>query len=311
MKAVAILAVTITVVLLGTQCAQADEVRSDAARLVDQYMAELRSRATKTVQTKDILAGNPDAVLCRLELYETDSDRTVRYETWNLEWRLAVRSTDPAFTRKVTSKLVNALTDKDKGVANLASRYLMGMSSEDFSPESKEIVRRLASGKKGEGVVLLSAVVGLNDQMPFLRGLLKDEQEKRKEGYGVWWRARIALARLGSSADTAECIRVVESEKDPLYLGTLLKYLALTHQPEVIPVLQRYLDSDSILAPEGEDHGPLYAREEALKVLALFLQDFPVRDRGYYPKKDIATAREWMRKQDQFTFKKHVEAPLF
>jgi hypothetical protein len=173
----------------------------------------------------------------------------------------------------------------------------------------------MASSSPNKGrVIALCGVANMREEIPKLRAMLVDESKLEPDlRYKASWRARLALARMGSETDMAQCIRVFQCEPLPVRRVTaLLGHLAFTRQAEVIPVLREYLDNDETLPSEREGSpGSRYCLY-AMDVLAKTIEGFPFNYHyGSYSQAQIDTAREWMNTQDRFVFKKRiVDLPL-
>jgi len=303
-------AVLIMLVFWHAPCA--GDPNETALLALRQRMNELRKGHVVTVDRREILAGDPEAILAELQAFEKDPAERVRWDAYATGWSIAVRSDQPPIRRDVISSLIRACSDPSGLVWQSAAGYLLAFSADDFTEDSKACVRALiASERPDRRMVLLAGVAELKDQAPKLRALLADETRLYTEKYaGVWWgsaswAARLALARMGSQSDINRCVELVQSEPDPvLRVGRLLQHLAFIRQPRAIALLQAYLESDKGLPPEQGEGAPLYA-QYALNLLALTLDNFPVRYKrspAMYPQEDIELARTWMRAQQQFKF---------
>jgi hypothetical protein len=308
----------LAMVLMVSSLAGAQGMERDSVALLKQYMCEVTDTAINGVvahhvEGKDILSGDSKLVLPELQKYENHSDARVRCDAWVFEWAFAVRDMDIGTRRAVVGRMAKACNDTDLAVVTAVTDRLLCMDKDDFNDEARDAIRGImASGHPDGKVVALCGVADMRDEIPRLRAMLVDETKLEPSmRYQAFWRARLALARMGSQTDITQCIKVVKSEPDPVRRVTmLLRHLAFTRQPEVIPVLQGYLDSEERFPSEDDVVGLPYSKY-ALDVLARTHQAFPVEhDRALgYKQAEIDTAREWMKTHDRFVFKKRVVDP--
>lgn len=295
---------------------------------LSEYMNKVRTSALKyTVEENNTLKGilneDPDVLLKSLQKHEADTDHRVRSKAFSLEWTVVQKMGSDEAMRPLVTRMVRACAgDPDRNIRDYIARLMARSSSDYFNEESKQIIRdATANNCKDSRILILCGVAGLKDQIPTLRKLLVDETKlDRATGrYGTSWYARLALARMGSKDDTAQCIKVVDAEKDSVFrVGVLLNHLAFTRQQEVISVLRSELMSEERLPSAMDFSQPSDNQNDsntgtsvssyALNTLARTVEGFPVRYKGYiaYDIDELKTAREWMNQHKEITFKKTV-----
>ena len=281
----------------------------DAASAIAVRIGQMRHGLGALITDSDVACANPDALLAALEEYESDPSRDVRRMAYVVDWMVAKEHKSARVRREVVERLLKGFADPEPLVWQDAGRRLMSFESGAFSSKAKASLRSMLSTERPRReAALLAGVAGLDDQKPRLRGLLIDEQKYDSSGrwYGsVGWCARLALARMGSKQDVARCIELVESEDSDVERVTrLLHHLAYIRQPEVIPVLQRYLESDERLPPVKETAPGTRFAQYSLGILIQIVAGFPVVHKwpGSYSESELATAQKWMREQKGFEF---------
>jgi hypothetical protein len=254
---------------------------------------------------------NSAEVLAVLARYQNDPCWPVRHLAFRYAVWLAEVQPQAAIRSEVVNQLVKGFIS---GADRQAGRWLLSFHAEDFSDESKAVIRqRLAMDRLGRGTVLICGVARMEDQLPTLEKLLIDEMkhqarvEKGEAGftwyYTTGWAARLARARMGIKEDIDRCLQLVEAVEDlNQRVLRLLFDVGYIRQPEAIEYLQSYLESDKRLPPvKPTVQGELYANR-VMRILVESLRNFPVEKKethGYSPG-EIEAARKWMREQKRW-----------
>lgn len=309
-----------SMILCTARLVSAQPVEKDPVGLLMQYMEEAANPAAShliihDVQDRDILSGDPKLLLPKLQTYENNPSADVRCATWKFEWYFAVKGPmDDETRRGIVTRMARACADPDDLVRRAVTKRLARMDREDFTDEAKQAIRNVLTSKNpvlsGGEIIALAGVADMGDQIPRLQAMLVDETKLQKpERYGVSWRARLALARMGSQSDLAQCIKVVQSEGDPVFrTGILLRQLAFTRQQGVISVLREYLESDESLPSVNEGMPGSLVADYVTWIFAQTLEHFPLKDKGTngYAQEEIDTAKQWMTTQTQFEFRRRI-----
>lgn len=199
------------------------------------------------------------------------------------------------------------------GADRQAANWLLTFRAEDFSDESKALIRQsLAKERPSRGIVLICGVACMEDQLPILEKMLIDELKHQSEVdkqriglpwyYTTGWSARLARARMGVKEDITKCLQLVETvENLDRRVITLLRDVGYIRQPQAIEHLQKYLESDKRLSPVSPPVPGNPVASYVLDILIDCLKDFPVArklGRGY-KWEQIEQARKWMTEQKQ------------
>lgn len=281
----------------------------DIHKLLMKYMYD---SGEPTVNEQQLYTGDSKTLLEALVMYEFDTSAEIRRKAYVLAWKIGERSYAPDIRKMAVEQLVNAFSDSDLQLSYGVSKLLLSFVSEDFTEQSKTVLRhRLESVPLQGTIILVIGVANLQEVIPDLKQLRSSSTDyEAVSPPNMWfslngWYARLALARMGSQEDIAHCIDMIESHPDADFRVTqLLKNLAYIRQPEAIMVLQEYLESDQRI-DMGADviRTPYY--EFALTLLGQILEGFPIiREDQNYTLSDIETARAWMRAQTEFKIKR-------
>lgn len=301
--------------VIGLIClgAQAFAVAPPDAEVLREHLlsvtSKVRAGEERTYEENEFIrSADPVVAFEVLQTFEQDASPDVRYYVFWTEENLlySSQSLSLELRRQIIERLVRAICfDPDEVVSySLRGSYDPGYwGVDDFTEQAKAWIReQLGSPNPRNSVMLLSGLAGLQDQMPRLKELRSTDDDYLAIADDPvaltllsvrGWQARVALARLGSPEDIAHCIEKIESSPD-LYtrVRRLLRRYEYIRQPDVIPILQRYLERDDIV-----DEGSTPAGYYAQKILEQIVEGFPVNV-------DLATARVWMRAQTEFKIKR-------
>ncbi len=268
-------------------------------------MSKMRAGKQATHEENEFIrTADPERAFEALRAFEEDDSPEVRSYVYWIEGSLLFRGHPPfELRRRIIERFVRAMCVEPDAIADsLYDMELWKMTADDFTNQAKNWIRtHLQKQEPRTYVMLLSGLADLQDQIPRLKELRAEEAD-----YAVavadtsdaltylnivrGWQARLALARLGSQEDIAHCIEKIEAAPDAyIQVRQLLPYYGYIRQPEVIPILQRYLERDDVI-----DEGYTPAGRYAQKILEEIVEGFPA-------KTDLATARAWMRAQMEFT----------
>ncbi len=309
MKKITYLITLIMTIFLISQITLAQEPKEKIANDLATMMQQTRDEMPITISSKDILAaGEPHVALELLKPYEKDISPRVRERAYTVGWQIAKSSRYSKVRQEVTARLVKALSDPNGLVWQQASERLLDFNSADFTNVTKETIHQIFI--KGDPVrenyiVRVIGVANMQDEMTTLKKLLIDETKYDSVGkwYGtVGWAARLARARMGSKADIARAIELVEVvPNDVTRVTTLLRHIAYIRQSEAIKVLHRYLNSDERLPRVKETVPGARYSQYALDLLAQIIEGFPIKSVGpNYSQSEIELAREWMKNKDNW-----------
>lgn len=294
---------------------RAEQVRAALTEIINQHQSDsIDSRQLQELK-KQLLAADPHLVLDELTPFEQSADPEVRSEAVTISWQIGHRSQSSEVRQKVVERLTKTYDeDVDTAVRYEAYRSLFSFNAADFTEQSKAYIRKYLPepNKLSQRMILIAGVANMQDQIPLLKSvrmkaanydaLSLSEQEHFYGSAG--WKARLALARMGSQEDIRYCIEMVEAYPDVQTRVTrLLDELAYIRQPETIRVIQNYLESDEWYPSRGDTPG-YYYWEYAITNLARMLEDFPVKGDYSYSQEDRDTARAWMKAQTEFKIKR-------
>ncbi|MFH0910900.1 MAG: hypothetical protein V1918_05290 [Planctomycetota bacterium] len=260
----------------------------------------------------------PQRVLAVLAQYEKDPSEGVQYLTYHYYQELARLHPSLEVRQAVVDRFTELLTDESfdwwSGVAGWMGD---NCRASDFSEASRERLRR-AVPMRGGKVIRLYGVADMQDMLPYLQGLLIDEEAYRASyeagglAGGLWygtdsWQARLTRARLGVQEDIQKCLQLVESEKDEdRRVLRLLPDVGYIRQPAAIEYLKRYVYSEERLPRVKETApGSPYAAY-AIHVLCDALNNFPIRkDDGIgYTDDELVLCRQWLAEQTQWDIRR-------
>ncbi len=278
--------------------------------LLDAYMAQ---GIKTTIDSKDILkCQNVESIIPSLQIYEKGESGRVKRRAYMLDWAIGLNSSDPEIRQGVVERLISGCWDWD--VRGQIYPRLLIFTEVDFSEKAKVQIREhLARERPSRGMVLVCGLANMKDQIPRLRELAADRTQYEL-GNGdtkirtVGWKARLALARMGSQEDIQYCIKRAEKCLDLTTFGkSALEDIAYIRQPEAVKYLQKFLEGTEsppdIFLEVGIQPGTF--AKNALKNLTKMIDDFPVEEKvTKHSDAELETARQWMRKQTEFKIKR-------
>lgn len=299
--------------------AEMDKAKKEVADELKTYLDELRPPKgyhEKTLQVTDILKKVDASVALEiLKPYENDFVWLVRANVYSMGFEIIKPNKDIKIRQEMTNRLVKGLNDPDAYVKEHVGKYILFLPSANFTDDAKKLIHQLLTAEKpGREEVLACGVADMKEEMKRLEVLLTgesaDENLRRPSGVwwgSIWWASRLARARMGSKSDIKHCIELVESYEETTRVSNLLHQLSYVRQPEVVELLQKYLNSDKRLPRVKETApGSLYA-SYVMAYLAEMLDDFPIKNEGAresraYSEKEIKQIREWMSEQKEWKF---------
>jgi len=282
-----------------------------AARLEQERAANRENMVPVKFGRGQLRDANATEVLAVLSSYQNDPCWPVRHLAFRYAVWLAELQPQPATRSEVVKQLLQGFI---KGADRQAANWLLTFKAEDFSGESKALIRQsLAKERPSRGIVLVCGVACMEDQLPILEKMLIDEMKpqakvERQHGGITWyytrgWAARLARARMGVKEDINKCLELVETVEDlDRRVITLLRDVGYIRQQEAIEHLQKYLESDKRLSPVSPPVPGKPVASCVLDILIDCLKDFPVvrkPGRGYKAEQ-IEQARQWMKQQKQW-----------
>jgi hypothetical protein len=284
----------------------------DVQEMIQRSMSEVASNSVISTKTEDIVSKDPSIVLAELSKYEHSPNHMIRWNAYCIGYDLGKNSSDPKVRQEVVSRLVNSCEDPDPRVWQSTSEFLLSFAPEDFNESAHQVIHRLmASEAPGIRFIILCGIAEDRDMIPRLQKIANGASGKTA-AFSPAWYAHLSLARMGNKIDTGWCIKLFQSEKDVVTkVARLLNHLAFTRQPEVIPVLQQYLDMEDRLPSVKETIPGLPYWQYALNVTALTIEGFPVKYKWTpgYSEEEVEIAREWMNEQKSFRFRKTTVNP--
>jgi len=316
--------VFILLAILGFQAsnAVATENAADLEVKLQQIMSQRRqNKPYVDISDAELKTGDPHLLLTLLEPYEKDPIWIVRRTAYFYEMKVARLHPTAEVRQEVTKRLVEAsITGSMKG----ATEWLLTFGQEDFSQQSKDLIREgLAKADidkvGGDPSIWLCGVANMKDQLPHLKKLLINEVAYRSDPkmrhlpkwyYTSGWAARLARARMGVEDDIVKCIQLSDSllrpngyfeERANIPEVKLLNDISYIAQPASIRYLQGYLQSDKkLLGPHGKPWEPVASY--VLDLLARRLKNFPIKRKRarFYSLDEIQRAREWMVQQKEW-----------
>jgi hypothetical protein len=306
---------TVLMGVLNTPPAMAEEQSGVstllAARLEQERITNRENMAPIKFGPGKLRDADPAEVLAVLGRYQNDPCWPVRHLAFRYAVWLAEVQPQPATRSEVVNQLVKGFIS---GADRQAGRWLLSFHAEDFSDESKAVIRqRLAMDRPGRGTVLICGVARMEDQLPTLEKLLIDEMahqarvQKGEPGftwyYTTGWAARLARARMGVKEDIDRCLQLVEAVEDPNQrVLRLLHDVGYIRQPQAVDYLRTYFLSDLRLPPTNSGRLGEPVANYLMPILADALRDFPVdrREGRIYTQEERETCQEWMSKQKQW-----------
>lgn len=299
------------IALLGCGDAQAqqDLIAESLEQQLVLLMDQQRAHEALSVDTKQLVAAHGARLISALEPYLEDPSERVRWQACALLWRLnAETSLGERDRRRIVDGLVHALDDPEALVWQKAAGWLLSFTEADFSESAKQALHGLLTQRRSASIRDLALIVGvanMRSKLPLLEGLLIDEREFEQGPHaGRWygtdsWAARRVRARMGIEADITRCLELVEAEPDKIVrYGTLFGHLQYLRQPQVIPMLARYLNSDEPPLFQSHDSQLAPASSWAAAALGQMLRGFPVKKEvGNLTQEDITRCRRWMAAQ--------------
>ena len=311
------LMLTIRVLTVNVPVVYADEKaqQSDPEKLMEALMSQHRNQDIVSIRSDELVKSYGIKLMPSIEQYLKDPSERVRWTACVLLWQLRKHdSTSPAERQHIVYLLVERLNDSSGLVHQAAPNRLLDFSAADFSEASKNLLKnflteRLEKKAEVRDIVLVVGVANMKTELSVLEGLLIDEtQYEKKPHAGVWygttgWAARKARARMGVEKDIHRCIKLVTSEPDPIVrYAILFDDLQYVRQPQIIPVLSKYLHSPEPSLVVESDSVLLPARYWAVGALAKILQDFPIKKDAelLYREEDIEVCRNWMLAQKKW-----------
>ena len=262
------------------------------------WMKEVRADNFSGQSNPEILATKPELLLPVLKTYEKDPLHKVRYAAYNTAWLVARRSSNRLFRQDVVDWLISSGKNPKMWPYNCG--YLLGRPeifvSTDFSAAARATILELLNQEDPpRNIIRISGVADIPEAKPRLEELSRTDNHA--------WDASLALARMGSKKHIAACIKKIETYPDPVRrVCVYLDFLAYIRQPEVIPVLRKYLDSEERL-PGSNDVPSVRHCHYALRSLSWCLKEFPVKEGDIgYKQAEIDACRKWIKEQKEFHF---------
>lgn len=304
------------ILFLMTDIAHAQRPKVNIKELLTKKMNQFRNSGIDTIDKSTFISADPDIILRELETFENDVSPQVRDFAYGIANRVGIKNLNISVRQKVTEHLLKGCSDLAPLVWQNASKNLLSFNSNDFSEDTKKMIRVLLSKEKSRllthKMILVAGVANmLTEKNQFEKLLIDESKYESKPHAGRWygtvgWAARIALARMGSKKDIEHAINMVKSEKEPITRVTrLLRDLAYIRQPEVVNVLSIYLNSEEKLpSTRPGTPGTKYC-QYALDILAQILDGFPVKNEGPggYSQAEIDLCRQWMKEQREWKVK--------
>ena len=144
----------------------------------------------------------------------------------------------------------------DRKVGRRCYGYLIsGYQANDFSESSKDIIKQKlhkdpSSVYKYNGIIRLSGMANMQDQLPRLNEVIAEDTEHRESlkrfempwNYTRTWDAHLAKARMGVKEDIDWCVSKIKEEIDtnPRYHVSIFDDLGYIRQPESVELLKEY-----------------------------------------------------------------------
>lgn len=210
--------------------------------------------------------------------------------------------------RKLVSDLAKSLADQSPVVRESVARLLSTLQANDFSPDAKISIQEAFETKPSKQLILLGGIADVDTVNKEVDKLVFQPSVKPSVGrfYGTLeWGAELVKARRGNPNNIKNVINAVEEEKSMVTrVGVLLQELEYVRQPEVIPILKKYLDSDERLEAVKPTVPGMKCAQYAAVVLARSVEGFPViKEDLNYTEDELDICRKWMSAQTNWVFK--------
>ncbi|MCU0665488.1 MAG: hypothetical protein MUF05_00060 [Candidatus Omnitrophica bacterium] len=298
-----------TVILASGYSQEKETSLSEMESSLATLMSQTKNREAVTIRTNQLVETYGVNLLPFLERYMHDDSEHVRYISCAMLWQIGVNNAPLKADRiRIVGILTRSLADSSPLVQPHVAKCLLDFTASDFSRDTKKWLEndflsyyaKSDSSRDFHNIILICGVADIKSILSLLKNLLEDERQyEKKEHAGSWygttsWAARRARARMGSKEDIIRCIQLVEQEKDKMMrYSVLFSRLQYIRQPEVIPVLAKYLNSDEGPLYESDDTILLPARYWAAEALGIMLEDFPARKEvSLFTEQDITLCRK-------------------
>lgn len=282
----------------------------DVARGLVEKIREDRSLSQD--EWRQLLSLDPYLVLDMLQPLTQSATLAIRWNAYRHEMAIAIHSDDLRVRQTIVEHLLVGAHDPTPEVSGDIVRTLSDeiqphFQERDFTEQAKASLRSLIQ-KDGLsfGTIAIIGIANMREYIPELERF-RETREGWADQLALAWEAQLALARMGSQQDIAVCIARVENTADIVVrVERYFPYLAYIRQPAILPVFQKYLESDERIVPNPENPARrVCVCQYAIAHLSRILSDFPVAPSyGKYSQAEIDTARAWMRAQTEFNIKR-------
>lgn len=223
-----------------------------------------------------VLAPGGDAVslLEDLQPYLTDSADGVSARAYELTFRIASPSLNPAARQRAVDILMNACSSG----AGEAPEFLTHFRKEDFTPSAKDSLRKYVRSSASlhlDRLMKLAGYLGLRD-------LERDIWRRSLPGNAVpvRWAAMLSLARLGNTDAIAAImtrVRRMPVNDDVVY--ELFPDLLYTRQADPVAYMVGALQSDdnNCLSADAEKEKPIPCGYRIMELLAPVIAGYPLQ----------------------------------
>lgn len=240
--------------------------------------------------------GYPPTLLEKVKAYQQFPNPDVQEKIYEVYYEYAVHSTDQPFRQQMVNKLLESCTDsvKTSYACLYISDLLKLLNKDDFDTTArKKISGILSNARYGAGYTRLAGFLALKEAIPYIERIAKNAEDPTES-----FDAKLSLARMQQAPYAKRVTDSLARVHGPLDLFRDhyedLLYLKI---PEVLPLLERVLNSNEREPPlePGEEGMKIALR--AMNILALNLQNFPVayQSGGITSEEDLKKGRAWLK----------------
>ncbi|ADR22190.1 hypothetical protein MATR_01700 [Marivirga tractuosa] len=280
---------------------------------LNQYFQEAKNGSYATApQSLFDQENNFDVLLSELVKYQSDSTARIRAKAYRLGSRFAQVSDDEAVKQKAIDQQINALNDKDRGIAGNAISAMTNFNNTIFTEDQKtRILSQLdAETPHFNDFVKLIGFLQIKSAIPKLESFLTV-----KKNAVTRWNIRLALARMGDE----NAIDYISKRLQKAPINDALAYdivpgLVYTRQPTIFEFLETQIQSNeaNCSVPNPNSNQKITCAYRIMEALPHAIEDFPIPTDEFGElmvsdyEKALQDLRRWFNENESYDFNNKV-----
>ncbi|ADR20575.1 hypothetical protein MATR_18020 [Marivirga tractuosa] len=247
-----------------------------------------------------------------LEKYQSDSTAQIRAKAYRLSSRFAQVSDDEAVKQKAIDQQINALNDKDRGIAGNAISAMTNFNNTIFTEDQKT---RTLSQLDTEtphfnDFVKLIGFLQIKSAIPKLESLLT-----LKKSAVTRWHIRLALARMeDETAINYISNRLQKAPINDAFAYDIVPDLIYTRQPKIFEFLETQIQSNeaNCSVPNPNSNQKITCAYRIMEALPHAIKDFPIPTDEFGElmvddyEKALQDLRRWFNENETYGFNLEV-----